>query len=59
MRKRMIYALLAISVFAMLGTGCSKKAEQKSETTKSAVQTESVGESIGAKFICTITGKGL
>ena len=47
MRKRMIYALLAISVFAMLGTGCSKKAEQKSETTKSAVQTESVGESIG------------
>ena len=29
MRKRMIYALLAISVFAMLGTGCSKKAESK------------------------------
>ena len=26
MRKRMIYTLLAISLFAMLGTGCSKKA---------------------------------
>lgn len=43
----MIYTLLAISLFAMLGTGCSKKAEQKSETTKSAAQTETVGESIG------------
>ena len=47
MRKSVIYTLLAISLFAMLGTGCSKKAEQKSETTKSAAQTESVGESIG------------
>ena len=47
MRKRMIYTLLAISLFAMLGTGCSKKAEQKSETTKSAAQTETVGASIG------------
>lgn len=34
MRKSVIYTLLAISLFAMLGTGCSKKAEQKSETTK-------------------------
>lgn len=47
MRKRMIYALLAVSLFAVMGTGCSKKAEQKSETTKSAAQTETVGESIG------------
>lgn len=29
MRKSVIYTLLAISLFAMLGTGCSKKAEQK------------------------------
>ena len=47
----MIYALLAISVFAMLGTGCSKKAEQKSETTKSAVQTESALTSIKVCFV--------
>ena len=25
MRKRMIYALLAVSLFAVMGTGCSKK----------------------------------
>ena len=54
MRKRVIYTLLAISLFAMLGTGCSKKAEQKSETTKSAAQTETVGESIGDQTADTI-----